>query len=514
MKRRAILLLVLAALVIALPAAADVKLPAIIGSNMVLQAGMEAPIYGWADPGEQVTVKFRGQELSATTGDDGKWSVKLAALTAGGPDDLSIAGKNALTLTNVLVGEVWVCSGQSNMGMTVQSSNNATEEIAAATYPQIRLFTVQRRPSPTPEADTQGNWVECSPASVPSFTAAGYFFGRQLHQDLKVPVGLINSSWGGTMAEAWTTRESLEGNEMFAPVLQRWADGEANYPQQKAAYEPKLDDWKKRQADAKAQNQPFTERAPNPPLFDQKQHMPAGLYNGMIQPLIPFGIRGAIWYQGESNAGRAEAYRTLLPTMIQDWRSQWGEGPFPFYIVQLANFMARKPDPGESAWAELREAQTMTAETVENCGQAVIIDIGDEKNIHPTDKQNVGKRLALIALAKTYGQAVEYSGPMYDSLTVDGGKAIVKLAHAQGLTAKGGEPLKGFAVAGEDRKFVWADAAIEGETVVVWSPQVAAPVAVRYDWADNPDGNLYNGADLPACPFRTDEWPGITAGKY
>jgi len=512
--RRVTWLFVLMAFVLALPVVADVKLPAIVGDNMVLQAGMQAPIYGWADPGEDVTVTFRGQTLTATAGDDGKWSVKLAPLTAGGPDEMGIAGKNAITLRNVLAGEVWVCSGQSNMGMTVQGVNNAPEETAAATYPQIRLFTVARRPSPTPEADTQGSWVECSPQSVPGFTAAGYFFGRTLYQDLNVPVGLINSSWGGTMAEAWTTHGSLEANEMFAPVLQRWADGERNYPQQKADYDTKLADWKKRQEDAKAANQPFTERAPNPPFFDQKQHMPAGLYNGMIEPLIPFGIRGAIWYQGESNAGRAYAYRTLLPTMIQDWRTKWGEGPFPFYIVQLANYMARKDVPAESAWAELREAQTMTAANVEHSGQAVIIDIGDATNIHPTNKQDVGKRLALIALAKDYGKAIEYSGPLYDSMAVEGNTIRVRLTHAEGLVAKGGEPLKGFAIAGEDRKFVWAGAKIDGSMVVVSSAQVAAPVAVRYDWADNPDGNLYNGADLPAGPFRTDEWQGITFGKY
>jgi len=414
----------------------------------------------------------------------------------------------------VLVGEVWVCSGQSNMGWSVQASNNAAEEIAAATYPQIRLFTVARRPSDKPEADTPGSWVECNPQTVPGFTAAGYFFGRQLHQDLSVPVGLINSSWGGTMAEAWTTRSSLEANEMFAPVLQRWADGEAAYPQQKADYDVKLADWKKRQEEAKAANQPFTERAPNAPLFDQKQHMPAGLYDGMIQPLIPFAIQGAIWYQGESNAGRAYAYRALLPTMIQDWRDSWGQGAFPFYIVQLANFMAPREQPGESAWAELREAQTLTAQTVGNSGQAVIIDIGEEKDIHPKNKQDVGRRLALIALAQTYGRTVEFSGPLYDSLTTDGGKALVTFTHAAGLAAKGGEPLRGFAIAGEDRKFVWAEATIEGDMVVVASPEVAAPVAVRYDWADNPNGNLTNAADLPACPFRTDDWPGLTFGKY
>jgi sialate O-acetylesterase len=512
--RRLTWLLALTAFVLALPVVADVKLPAIIGSNMVLQAGMPAPIYGWADAGEKVTVKFRDQELTATTGADGKWSVKLAALTAGGPDEMSIAGNNTLTLTNVLVGEVWVCSGQSNMGFTVQGANNAPEEIAAANYPQIRLFTVARRPSDKPEADTTGSWVECSPQTVPGFTAVGYFFGRTLYQDLNVPVGLINSSWGGTMAEAWTSHEALAAVPAFQPVFQRWADAEANYPQQKATYDAKLADWKKRADEAKAQGQPFTERAPGQPLFDMKQHMPSGLYDGMIQPLIPFALRGAIWYQGESNAGRAYAYRELMPMLIRDWRSNWGEGPFPFYMVQLANYMARKDQPSDSAWAELREAQTMTAQTVENCGQAVIIDIGEEKDIHPKNKQDVGKRLALIALARDYGKAVEFSGPMYDSMAVEGNKIRLKLTHAEGLVAQGGEPLKGFAIAGEDKQFVWADATIDGETVLVSSAQVASPVAVRYDWADNPDGNLYNAAGLPACPFRTDDWPGLTVGKY
>jgi sialate O-acetylesterase len=423
---------------------------------------------------------------------------------------MTITGNNALTLTDVLVGEVWVCSGQSNMGMTVQGVNGAPEEIAAATYPQMRLFGVAHRPSATPEADTQGGWVGCSPQTVPGFTAVGYFFGRKLHQDLQTPVGLINSSWGGTMAEAWTPRESLEADPDFAPVLKRWADGEAGYPQQKVDFDAKLADWKKRADEAKAQGQPFTERQPNPPLFDQKHHMPASLYNGMIVPLIPFAIRGAIWYQGESNAGRAYAYRKLLPTMIGDWREGWGQGNFPFLIVQLANFMARKEVPGESAWAELREAQTLTAQGVENSGQAVTIDIGEEKDIHPKNKQDVGSRLALIALARTYGHPVEYSGPQFASLAIEGDRARARFTHADGLTAGEGGPLKGFAIAGADRRFVWADATIEQDTVVLSSPEVAEPVAVRYAWADNPDCSLRNAAGLPACPFRTDDWPGVT----
>jgi sialate O-acetylesterase len=337
-----------------------------------------------------------------------------------------------------------------------------------------------------------------------------YFFGRYLHKELNVPVGLIHTSWGGTPAEAWTRREVLEANPDCAPILKRYDDAVAKYPQAMKEYEQKLAEWKEAAQKAKAEstNPP---RRPGEPFGPGHPHSPAGLYNAMIAPLIPYGIAGAIWYQGESNAGRAYQYRTLFPDMIKNWRNDWGVGKFPFLFVQLANFMKTKPEPDESAWAELREAQTMTL-ALPNTGMAVIIDIGDADDIHPKNKQDVGKRLALWALANTYGKKLVYSGPIYKSMKVDGNSIVLSFDHVGGgLVAKGGEELEGFAIAGSDKKFVWADARINGDTVIVSSDKVSEPVAVRYAWADNPVCNLYNKEELPASPFRTDEWPGVTA---
>jgi sialate O-acetylesterase len=407
-------------------------------------------------------------------------------------------------------GEVWVCSGQSNMAMQVQSSNDSKEEIAAADYPNIRLFTVSRKVAQKPLNDCQGSWSQCSPETVPSFSAVGYFFGRKLHQELNVPIGLIHTSWGGTPAEAWTRIELLKANPDFEPILARHAERLANFPRAKREYSEKLEQWKQAAEKAKVEgkNPP---RRPRAPLGPDNPHSPAGLYNGMIAPLIPYGIQGAIWYQGESNASRAYQYRRLFPTMITNWRKDWRQGNFPFLFVQLANFMDTKPDPGESAWAELREAQTMTL-SLPNTGMATIIDIGEAKDIHPKNKQDVGKRLALWALAETYNNDIVYSGPLYKSMKIEGGRIRLSFDHVGGgLVSRGDEILKGFAVAGADREFVWADAEIDGNTIVVGSDKVAEPVAVRYGWADNPVCNLYNKEGLPAGPFRTDGWPGVTA---
>jgi len=493
-------------------AQADVKLPAIIGSNMVLQADMKAPIWGWADPGEKVTVTLGGRKAGATADKDGKWQVRLEAMKAGaGPLEMTVAGKNTLKLTNILVGEVWICSGQSNMAMSVKSSRDSDKEIAEAKYPRIRLFMVAKATAGTPQADCKGQWVECSPQTVPGFSAVGYFFGRELHKDLGVPVGLIGSNWGGTPAEAWTSREGLESDPDLKVIYDRWKQNADNYSKALEAWEKtkekSLADWKAAADKAKAEGKqaPRQPAPPNDPA--QSPNFPTSLYNGMIAPLIPLGIRGAIWYQGESNAGRPMEYRKLFPAMITDWRKHWGEGEFPFLFVQLANFMARKAEPTDSNWAALREAQTMTL-ALPKTGQAVIIDIGEANDIHPKNKQDVGKRLALAALAGTYGKDVVYSGPMYESMKVEGERVHLKFKHVGGgLVAKGGDKLTGFAVAGEDKKFVWADARIDGDTIVVSAKDVAKPVAVRYAWADNPECNLYNKADLPACPLRTDDWP-------
>jgi len=336
-----------------------------------------------------------------------------------------------------------------------------------------------------------------------------YFFGRELHKELNVPVGLIHTSWGGTPAEAWTRREVLEADADFAPILKRYDDAVAKYPQAMEQYKQKLAEWKQAVEKAKAEGKK-PPRRPRAPFGPGNPHAPAGLYNAMIAPLIPYGIQGAIWYQGESNAGRAYQYRTLFPAMIKNWRDDWGRGKFSFLFVQLANFMKTKPEPDESAWAELREAQSMTL-ALPNTGMAVIIDIGDAVDIHPKNKQDVGKRLALWPLAGIYGKKLVYSGPIYKSMKADGNSIILSFDHAGGgLVAKGDGQLKGFSIAGADRKFVWADAKIEGNTVVVSSEKVSDPVAVRYAWADNPVCNLYNKEGLPATPFRTDDWPGVT----
>ena len=513
-KRVVLILSFVLLLVNAGAAFADVKLPAVISDNMVLQHGMEVPIWGWAEPGEKIEVRFGIYSYGwrTTTGKDGKWMVKIGPLRAGGPYEIIIKGNNTITRKNILVGEVWVCSGQSNMQWSVRQSANAEQEIAAADYPNIRLFTVERKPAEEPQSDCVGDWQLCSPQTVPGFSAVAYYFGRKLHKELNVPVGLIHTSWGGTPAEAWTSKKTLESDPDFEPILKRYDDAIAKYPQAKKKYEEDVKKWKEAVKKAKAKGKKAPRR-PSRPFGPWNPHSPAGLYNGMIAPLIPYGIGGAIWYQGESNAGRAYQYRKLFGAMIANWRNDWGQGNFPFLFVQLANFMAVNPEPSESAWAELREAQLMTL-ALPKTGMAVIIDIGEANNIHPKNKQDVGKRLALWALARSYGKKLEYCGPIYKSMRVEGSKIILHFDHVgSGLVAGGGGPLKGFAIAGADRKFVWADAKIDGDTVVVSSDKVSEPAAVRYAWADNPVCNLYNKEGLPASPFRTDDRPGITVGK-
>ena len=509
-----VLTLVLSLLILAAPAVADVKLPAIIGNNMVLQQDMKVPIWGWAEAGETVTVTLGDQKVAAKAGADGKWMVRLAALKAGGPVEMTVAGKNTLQLTNILIGEVWVGSGQSNMEMSVKSSRNSEQEIAEAKYPKIRLFTVAKTVAAEPQTDCKGQWVECSPESVPFFSAVAYFFGRDLAKALNQPIGLIHTSWGGTVAEAWTPKAALEGDPAMKGIADRFAKNVENYPTAKANWEKNKDaqlaKWKEAAEKAKAEGKPAPRQPQGPQDPAKSPNGPASLYNGMIAPILPYAIRGAIWYQGESNAGRAYEYRKLFPLMIESWRKVWGQGDFPFLFAQLANFMARKDQPADSAWAELREAQSLTL-SLPKTGQAVIIDIGDEKDIHPKNKQDVGLRLSLAAQKVAYGKDVVFSGPTYDSMKADGGKIVLKFKNVGGGLVAKGDKLTGFAIAGEDKKFVWADAKVEGDTIVVSSKDVAKPVAVRYAWADNPECNLYNKENLPASPFRTDEWPGVTA---
>lgn len=627
---------------------ATVTLSPLFSSNMVLQQGIEIPVWGWASPGETVTVKLYKASISVKTGKDGKWVVKLPAMNYGGPYTLTVKGKNLLTFDNVMIGEVWVCSGQSNMEFQLMTANNAEAEIAASYHPEIRLFTVKRRISQTPQDNLEeGEWVKCSPATSPRFSAVAYFFGRSIAEKLKVPVGLINVSWGGTVAETWTSTQTIAQNPDFEKQMALLKKIDLNDYAKSIEKEVKerigefstvdsgmqnglpvwaASDWddshwktmplpgyieqnglegvdgiiwfrteiyvnpgdeskpatlylaKINDSDHTFLNGTLvgsTDQMANKPriykvpagilkpgknalavqvedvggvcgiygdtstlhLQIDKQKIPLSgnwkykigvvrfnftlspnsyptlLFNGMINPLVPYGIKGAIWYQGEGNASRAKQYQRVFPDLITDWRTHWKQGDFPFLFVQLANFMKADSVPAESDWAELREAQSKTL-ALANTGMAVTIDVGDALDIHPKDKQTVGKRLALNALNKVYHQDAEFSGPVFKEMKVNGRKLILTFDHTgTGLKAKDKYGyLKGFTIAGEDKKFYWAAAEItSGNTVEVSCQQVANPLSVRYAWANNPDdANLYNSADLPASPFRTDNWKGIT----
>jgi sialate O-acetylesterase len=610
--------------------------------NAVLQRDAECPVWGWTTPGAKVTVSMAGRHAVATACATGEWMAMLGPLGAGGPHTLSVRGRKSVTVRNVMIGDVWVCSGQSNMQWPLRASNNAAEEIAAANFPNIRLFSVPRRIAHEPRKTCEASWQVCSPESVGGFTAVGYFFGRHLNRELGVPIGLIHTSWGGTIAEAWTSAEALKTMPDFKQPVEKFLESVAKVTNNSYDYDAEMkkwwakndlgskagaewfragfDDssWKKmrlptgwektelgafdgivwfrKSFDLPADwagkdlklglgpiddadvtwfngtqvgsmtrwNQPrnytvpgklvkagrnvvtvrcldtgggggifgkpeqmkleregaatislagdwrykaagsLAKLSPTPRRPRRSPNTTTVLYNGMIAPLLPMAIKGAIWYQGESNASRPYQYRRLLPTMIHDWRNAFSCGYFGFYIVQLANFKARTTEPVQSGWAELREAQFITSETMANVGQAVIIDIGAARNIHPKNKQDVGKRLALSALGITYGKNITYSGPIYSKMSREGAHVRLWFAQAgRGLVAKGGE-LKGFAIAGADKRFFHALAVIDGRTVVVSAPEVTAPVAVRYGWANNPVCKLYNEEGLPATPFRTD----------
>ncbi len=496
-------------------ALADVRLPALFGDGMVLQRDQAVPVWGWADAGEEVTVTFRDQSQTATTGADGQWRVKLDPLAVGEPGTLTVKGRNSIELHDVLVGEVWVCSGQSNMGMTVARGLDADIEAAAARFPNIRLFQVPLVTAEQPQEDVKAQWRACTPESIPGFTAVGYYFGRQIHETLHVPVGLIQTAWGGTRAEAWTSAQQMAA---FQPILDKWAQDCAEYDPDKAqqAHEAALATWRQRVQTARdaGRRPPARPQLEGPPRLSR--HHPSNLYNAMVAPLAGYGIRGAIWYQGESNSGRAYQYRKLMPALIKSWRDAWQQGDFPFYMVQLANFKAIQPQPVESDWAELREAQMLAIDALPHVGVACITDVGAATDIHPKDKQNVGKRLARLALVNDYKLAgVTKQGPTYRSIDIHHDRIVVHFdTYGQKLTGYYNEPLTGFAIAGNDKQWVWANAKITGDdTVEVSHPDVAEPIAVRYNWADNPQGNLYSEAYLPAYPFRSDDWPGITVDK-
>lgn len=662
---------------------ADVKLPAIFSDHAVLLKSAHVPVWGKADPWEKVTVTLDTNTVSTTAGQDGRWALELYLKDSGtGPFVMTVEGKNKLTLSDVVVGEVWLASGQSNMERLTKETSHAAEEIAQPANPMIRQFKVKNNASKDPLDDVEGHWVIASPETRATLSAVAYYFSKKLQNELKVPVGIINSTWGGTPSEAWTSEAALDSVPDLKECRQRLNQEETDYPSKKQAWVEAMREWLKTTGredhpavdtekfagtnvdtsswipvtlpgEVKAAGLPSTgavwlrkevvippalaheplrfwfflngfdtiywngkkitgttfenfegegnirkgehysipvneirnganviairlfepisparfagsftmggvpydgawlakseyelpapsadKPAPQPlKMATESQNCPGRLFNGMIHPLLSYAIRGVIWYQGESNAGRATQYRTAFPLLIGDWRKQWHNEDFPFYFCQLANFMPKKPDPAESAWAELRDAQA-SALRLPHAGQAVLIDLGEAGDIHPCNKKDPGERLALIALAKDYGKPIPYSGPVFDSMKIDGSKAILTFKPTDGglvanplpetylvstklnktvplVRNSPGSQLEGFAICGADKQWFWADARIEGDMVIVSSPKVPDPVAVRYAWADNPTCNLYNGAGLPASPFRTDDFTPVTLNvKY
>jgi sialate O-acetylesterase len=521
---KAVLLAILVSVAARGTARADVTPHPLFTDNMILQRGVELTVWGKAAPGEAVTVSLGKATAKAEADKDGKWAVKLPKQDAGTGLELKIDGKNSVTLKNVAVGEVWVCSGQSNMEWPLSNSDtpeNMKEQIAAAKNPNLRLYTVKKWTAPKP-LDNQDDlkqhftkWVESAPETVPGFSAVAYHFGQKLQKELGVPVGLIHTSWGGTPAQAWTSLEALDAEpslKYYADTARAAAKAYAEYDPKKAQadYEKALAKWKDDAEKAKADKKPEPKApakpgatAPNLP-----PSVPGSLYNAMIHPLLNYDVKGAIWYQGESNAGKAYEYRTLFTTMIKDWRKRF-DTELPFMLVQLAPY---KGGGSGVDYAELRDAQLHAAKTLPKTGIAVITDVGNENDIHPKPKKPVGERLALAALGIEYGKKIEYYGPMLKDAKFSSGAATLTFDHVGGgLVAKDGD-LVGFQVAGKDGKFAPAKAVIKGDTVVVSSEMVPEPTAVRYGWTNfaKPTLNFFNKEGLPATPFRTDDVPYTT----
>lgn len=510
MKSRSLCFILFTLLLALVPGASgQLWLPALFADHMVLQRDSVNKVWGKALPGASVSVTLAGQSQEAQASAEGRWELFLEPLPAGGPHIMTVlSGDQRLRFEDVLLGEVWVCSGQSNMEWSVANSNHAEVEIVSANFPEIRLLQVPRRAAQEPMDNFEGAWERCSPESVKTFSAIGYFFGRRLHQTLGVPVGLIDNAWGGSSAEAWVPRPVLEQHPRYQGLIDKWDRLEADFSEE--AYNQAIADFEAWQKAGRPAPNRWRPQSP----FDS-QHRPANIYNGVLHPTIGYGLRGVIWYQGESNAGRAVQYRDLFPLLIRTWRERWGRGDFPFYWVQLADFKDEQPEPGQSSWAELREAQTLTL-SLPNTGQAVIIDAGEGRDIHPRDKQTVANRLARIALARDYGFEIAYENPQFAAMKVEDGAILLDIAKvsAGGLRSFDVAELRGFAIAGEDRVFHWAKAEIVGrDQIRVSAPEVPAPVAVRYAWADNPVANVQDRNGLPLTPFRTDDWPLLTDGR-
>jgi sialate O-acetylesterase len=499
-------------------ASGAVELPRMFSDHGVLQQGQTVPVWGWGNPGESVSVEFGGQKVTATAGQNGEWRIELKELKATATGrNMTVTGttSGAVEVQDLLVGEVWMASGQSNMQWKLAQTERAKDDIPAANHPGLRMFLTDQTTAATPQRKVGGSWLESTPANAGKFSAVGYYFGLKLHQELGVPVGIICTAWGGRPAEAFTSREGLLTKPAGKSLVDALDAETKSYDPEKAkaAFDKALAAWEKKSAEIKEANKTAAKkqvipRRPVPPTLPPLNPGKASaIYNGMIHPWVGYALTGAIWYQGEANASRAKQYETIFPQLILDWRRLWKK-ELPFYYVQLANFKKPSTEPGvPDPWAELQNAQLLTL-SLPRTGMAVINDIGTANNIHPPNKLDVGNRLARWALAKDYGKTgFAISGPLFKSATAGQGAVRIGFEHATGLKSRDGGPLKRFEIAGADRKWHWAEAVIEGESVVVSSKAVPRPVAVRYAWASNPEGaNLVNGEGLPASLFRTDDW--------
>jgi hypothetical protein len=482
-----------------LQAPASVKLPSVFASHMVLQRDQAVPVWGWAAAGEAIAVSIGDQTKQIIANEHGKWRVQFDPLPAGGPHELKVQGKNTITIKDVLVGEVWLASGQSNMVHIMPYVRDAAREIAAADYPEIRIFTAAAKPAPIPQEDCGGNWLVCNPKNAENVSAVAYFFARALHRSVGVPIGVVNASLGSTPIEAWTSLDAQQTRPELQPLLGSWQAKARAYDPAAAQreYERLHTAW---QASAKEAREP---KAPLHP--DQQPQHPAVMYNAMIAPLAPYAVRGVVWYQGEYNAQTVESaalYELQLPLLVADWRRRWSREDLPFAWVQLPNFDVTTRQPVMTGWPTIREAMRRSL-AVPHTGMAVTIDLGDAESVHPGNKLAIAERLALWARAEVYGEKIASSGPLFADHQINGREIVLQFHHADGgLVAKGGA-LRGFEIAGPDERWRPAEARIAGDRVIVSQPEVPQPVAVRYAWAANPDGNLYNAAELPASPFRT-----------
>ncbi|HEY8966830.1 MAG TPA: sialate O-acetylesterase [Candidatus Methylacidiphilales bacterium] len=516
------LLAICAGLSALLPSLAGaVTLADVFSDHAVVQRGEQTPVWGTAAPGEKVSIHLGNASAEATADSDGRWKTVLDLGKEGdGPFELTADGPSGkASRTDILVGEVWICAGQSNMHYHLSDTTGGAEEAAQASDPKLRFLNLGMKVAESPTTAVRDKWAVCDPRSAGAFSGVGYHMGRVLRERLDRPVGLVGISWAGTCIEAWMSPEALSSDPDFKPILDRWEKKLADYPAKKAEYEQNrpalLAAWQQEADQAKAEGRPApSKESLEPPHGAGSLEEPSGLYHGEVTPVAPYGIAGILWYQGEQNVGRAFQYRKLLPALIADWRKLWGRGNAPFVVVQLPNYGKPEAQPRSNNFAELREGQALAAVQVPAAALVVTIDVGEEGNIHPKDKKTVGVRAGKLIAKEFYASplAEEVRGPTFRELAVEGDALRVRFDHAGGLKTRDGQPPTDFAVAGADGRYVWAQAAIEGDAVVLRAPGVASPASVRYDWAGSPHGNLCNGDGLPAAPFRTDSFKVSTEG--